>query len=62
MKVYILSDSDSELLLANIDRDPQWGTQGGSSGVLSKVEQAAHDSAHRFFNYQIRTWMNKVKE
>ena len=61
MKAYILSDKDFEDLLAAIDRDPRWGTQGGSSSVLSQVEKDAHDNAHRFYNYQLRTWINQVK-
>lgn len=61
MKAYILKDSDFDELFAAIDRDPQWGTQGGSSGKLSPTEQAAHETAHRFFNYQLRTWAEKVR-
>jgi hypothetical protein len=62
MKAYILTEKDFEDLLTAIDRDPKWGTQGGSSGVLSKAEEAAHEGAHRFYNYQLRTWINKVKQ
>jgi hypothetical protein len=62
MKAYILSDADFEMLLSAIDRDPRWGTQGGSSQVLNAEEQRVHEDAHRFFNYQIRTWMSNVKK
>jgi len=61
-KVYIVTDADIERLLTAIDRDPQYGEHGGSSGVLSAVEQQAHDKAHRFFNYQLRRWVDKIKE
>jgi hypothetical protein len=62
MKAFILTDSDFEALLSAIDRDPQYGERGGSSGCLSEGEKSAHDKAHRFFNYQIRTWMDQVRK
>jgi hypothetical protein len=61
MKAYILSDADFEMLLSAIDRDPRWGTQGGSGQVMNEEERRVHEDAHRFFNYQIRIWLNKVK-
>jgi hypothetical protein len=62
MKAYILSDADFEMLLSAIDRDPRWGTQGGSSQVMNAEELRAYEEAHRFFNYQIRTWIGNVKK
>lgn len=61
-KVYLVTEADTKDLLAAIDRDPKYGEQGGSSSVLSAEEQNAHDKAHRFFNYQIRRWLDKIKE
>jgi hypothetical protein len=60
MRVYILTDDDFKELMTNIDRDPKWGTKGGSSQVLSQVECQAHEDAHAFYNYQLRTWITKV--
>lgn len=62
MKVYILKEEDFERLRAGIDRDPQWGTQGGSSGVLTPAEKDAHDKAHRFFNFVITNWIAQVQK
>lgn len=62
MRVYLLTDDDFEALFAAVDRDPRHGAQGGSSDILSDVEQAAHERAHRFMNYQVRTWAAKMKE
>ena len=62
MRVYLLKDSDFQKLLDNIDRDPRHGWGGGSSQVLSEAESRAHYDAHRFFNYQIQCWIDKVKE
>ncbi len=62
MKAYILSDDDFEKLTAAIDRDPKHGYDGGSSVILNKEEQLAFDAAQRFFNYQIRKWIDKVKQ
>lgn len=61
MKCYLLKDEDFEELFSAIDRDPRWGTKGGSSDVMSKEEQEAHEKAHRFYNYQLRTWADKMK-
>ena len=61
MRVYLLKDSDFETLLDNLDRDPKHGYRGGSSTVLSEQERQIYDDAHRFYNYQIRVWLGKVK-
>lgn len=62
MKVYVVTDKDIEALLTAIDRSPAHGEQGGSSQVLSGQEIEAHDKAHRFYNYQVRTWLNGIKQ
>jgi len=61
VRVYLLTDDDFERLFLMVDRDPTHGSQGGSSDVLSDAEQRAHDKAHRFLNYQVRTWADKMK-
>lgn len=64
MRVYVLHESDFETLLAAIDRDPRWGSQGGSSnaGATDEPNLHAHEEAHAFFNYQVRGWISKMKE
>lgn len=62
VKAYILQEADFAALLAAIDRDPAYGQRGGSSDVLSEKEREAHARAHRFFNYQVRTWIEGVKK
>ncbi len=62
MKAYILSEEDFETLLTMIDRNPAYGVKGGSSVALSDQQREANNEAHRFFNYQIRTWIDKVKK
>jgi hypothetical protein len=61
-KVYMLTEEDFRLLTDSIDRDPRWGTQGGSSAVFNEVERLAHDDAHRFYNYQVRVWIDRMKQ
>lgn len=60
MKVFLIKDEDIDRLLTMIDRDPTHGPAGGSSVVLTDKERMAHEAAHRFFNYQIRLWVNEV--
>jgi hypothetical protein len=63
MKVYMLTDADFEKLLLKIDRDPKHGNNGGSSdsSVRNSEEQVIWDKVHRFYNYQLRTWIDEVK-
>lgn len=62
MKAYILSEQDFERLLAALDRNPEYGYNGGSSAVLSEQERKAHKEAHGFYNHQIRRWIDSVKK
>lgn len=61
MKVYILTDQDFDKLLAEIDRNPEYGQAGGSSRALSKNERRAFEQAHRFYNFLIRKWIDGMK-
>lgn len=63
MKAYILTEKDFELLLTLIDRDPMHGRDGGSSrGDLTPQEQQIWGDAHRFYNYQVRKWVDEVQK
>ena len=62
MKVYILKDSDLRRLLDNIDRNPEHGRDGGSSVIMDTQKRQAHKDAHRFYNYQVRVWIDSIKE
>lgn len=62
MKAYILTEDDFKKLLAAIDRDPEFGPQGGSSMPLTAKEREAHVEAHRRFNYQVRSWISEVQK
>lgn len=57
-KVYLITDADIYQLLTLIDRNPRHGESGGSSQVLSKEEEEAFNKAHRFYNYQVRSWLD----
>lgn len=63
MRAYILTESDFEKLLAKIDRDPKHGRNGGSSNaeVRHPEHDRAYDEAHRFYNYQVRSWVDDVQ-
>ena len=62
MKVYIIKEEDFQVLCAAVDRDPRHGQAGGSSQVLSAEEARFYMEAHRFFNYQVRTWIDRMKQ
>lgn len=61
-KVYLLTEEDFTLLRTMVDRNPQHGHKGGSSMSLTTQEQKAHDAAHRFYNYQVCTWIDKMRD
>lgn len=61
MKVYLLKEEDFEALLTALDRDPRWGEKGGTSQNQSPEQSSATAEAHRFYNYHIRTWIDRVK-
>lgn len=60
MKVFLIKDEDIDRLLLLLDRDPAYGARGGSSAVLTLEERRAHELTHRFFNFQIRRWIDEV--
>lgn len=62
-KAFILSNEDFDKLLLMIDRDPKHGSNGGSSDsrVRDREEQEVWDKVHRFYNYQIRRWIDEVQ-
>ncbi len=63
MKAYILVDKDFDLLLTKIDRDPMHGQDGGSSrGEMDARERQIWKEVHRFYNYQVRTWIDEVQK
>lgn len=64
MKAFILTEADLSRLLLMVDRDPKHGANGGSSDspVRDRVENEAHDKAHRFYNYQVRKWIDEVSK
>ena len=61
-KQYVLTQADVDRLTLLLDRDPQYGTQGGSSNdtVNDPGKRAIYAEAHRFYNYQIRRWIDEV--
>jgi hypothetical protein len=63
MKVYMLTQADIDRLLLMVDRDPKHGHQGGSSQaqVRDPQNERAHDEAHSFYAYQVRSWVDSVK-
>lgn len=63
-KVYMLTEQDFEKLLLKLDRDPKHGYEGGSSqaSVRDREKEQVYDEVHRFYNYQIRTWIDEVQK
>lgn len=63
-KVFMLTQANLDDLLTRIDRDPQHGFNGGSSdaSVNDPGRREVYDAAHRFYNYQIRQWLDEVSK
>jgi len=62
MKVFILNEKDIESLKSRIDKDPRHGYEGGSSMIVSEADAKIYDEVHRFYNYQIRKWIEEIQE
>lgn len=64
MKIYQLTQADLDRLLTMVDRDPLHGRDGGSSdaSVRDPIQNRAHHDAHRFYNYQVRKWIDEVSK
>ena len=64
MKAFILTEPDFEKLLTLIDRDPKHGQDGGSSQaqVRDPEQERIYSEAYRFYNYQVRRWIDEVKQ
>lgn len=58
----MLKPQDFADLTAAIDRDPARGLDGGSSQSYRPEERKIYDDAHRFFNYQVRKWIERVSQ
>lgn len=61
-KVFLITQDDLERLTTMVDRNPKHGERGGSSTLLSEAQERAHDEAHRFYNYQVRLWIDMVSK
>lgn len=61
-KMYVLSQTDLDRLVTMIDRDPEHGSNGGSSdsSVNDAGKRMVYSQAHRFYNYQVRKWIDEV--
>lgn len=64
MKMYLLTQADLDRLRLFTQRDPRWGTEGGSSDVSvnDPGKKEAYDQAHRFYNYQVCKWIDEVSK
>lgn len=62
MKAYILTEEDFNTLLLKLDRNPEHGYNGGGSTIIRDSDRSAYDEVHRFYNYQIHSWLEQIKK
>ena len=53
-KVYLLKYEDFDRLIAAIEKQPTHGM------ILTPEEQSIYDKVFRFYNYQVRNWIDEV--
>lgn len=58
-KVYILTQEDIDSLREKLNADPK---RTHASNTSTPERQQATDEAHRFYKFQIETWIGKVTE
>lgn len=61
-KQFVLTQADLDRLTTLLDRDPQHGHNGGSSNdsVNDADHRRIYSEAHRFYNHQVRKWIDEV--
>lgn len=59
MKVYMLTEADFERLLLRIGQDPRPRIPAQSPHNADHRDLI--EQAHRFYNYEIHTWLSAVK-
>jgi hypothetical protein len=58
VRAFILKEDDFAGLLSSLDVDPKlWG----SGRELTAQEREIYEQAYRFYQYRVRTWMDRVK-
>jgi hypothetical protein len=64
MKVYLLKESDIDNLLLKLNSDPKYGINCGSidSTVRENNIDVSYEQARRFYNYQVRMWIDSIKK
>lgn len=61
MRMYIINDSDIELLREKLKHDPRDGVTGASGNArLSREQEEAANNAQRFYNYHVETWLSAI--
>jgi hypothetical protein len=58
MKVYIIKDEDLEVLISVMQADPGKVI----NDIITDSERRWFDKAFRFYNYQIRNWIDNIKK
>lgn len=59
-RVIQITQSDIDRLLANVDRDPEYGYNGGSGSCISEEKRRVYTDVHGFFNHQVRRWIGEI--
>jgi hypothetical protein len=64
MKVYLIKESDIDNLLLKLNSDPKYGINGGSidSTVRDNMIDITYEKVRRFYNYQVRNWIDSIKK
>lgn len=56
MKIYLITQKDIDSLLDKINKKDQHGK------IETPQEQFVKDEIYRFFNYQVRTWIDEISK
>lgn len=60
MKVFVIKESDIENLRLRLKRDSRDAIANAGVDLSAAKLQQAFDAAHRFYVYQIETWLSEV--
>jgi len=57
-KIFLITQKDLDRLFLLVDQNPE--QYGGGSNHMSDEQRNIYRDAHRFYNYNVRKWVDEI--